>query len=50
MHTGFGKKKKSMFATSSTGTVGVIGSGQGMTKNPDLVRQKYDDDFEEDED
>lgn len=49
--TGYGKKKKSMFATSSKGVVGVIGSGKGMTDNPDLIRNKYtewEDDNEED--
>lgn len=40
--TGFGRKKRSMFATDENGTVGVIGSGKGMSKNPELIRNKYE--------
>jgi len=47
--TSFGKKRKSMFATDATGTVGVIGSGKGMTSNPDLIRNKYNDDYSDGE-
>jgi len=39
--TGFGKKKSSIFATTEEGTVGVIGSGKGMTKNPDRRQHQY---------
>lgn len=38
---GFGKRKKSIFATSDTGVVGVIGSGRGMTKNPARKMHQY---------
>lgn len=32
---------QSIFATTEHGTVGVIGSGQGMTRNPDLIKHRY---------
>lgn len=45
------RKKPSMFATTEEGTVGVIGSGRGMTENPALAKHRFKDaDDEDDED
>jgi len=43
------RKKPSMFATTEEGTVGVIGSGRGMTENPSLAKHRFKE-VDEDED
>jgi survival-of-motor-neuron-related-splicing factor 30 len=43
------RKKPSMFATTEEGTVGVIGSGRGMTNNPTLAKHRFTE-VDEDED
>jgi len=43
-------KKSSMFATSEEGTVGVIGSGRGMTENPSLAKHRFVEPEEDDPD
>lgn len=37
----YGKKKKSIFRSSTTGTVGVVGSGKGMTSFTDRKSHQY---------
>jgi len=44
------RKKPSMFATTEEGTVGVIGSGRGMTENPSLIKHRFKEVDEEDDD
>jgi survival-of-motor-neuron-related-splicing factor 30 len=44
------RKKPSMFATTEEGTVGVIGSGRGMTENPSLIKHRFKEVDEEDQD
>jgi len=39
-----------MFATSEEGTVGVIGSGRGMTENPSLAKHRFVEPEEDDPD
>jgi len=43
-------KRPSMFATTEEGTVGVIGSGRGMTENPSLAKHWFRDVDEDDGD